>query len=168
MLCFVNSKETAHRLNKLFELNGVKSMEYSSSLHSARRKRIQTKFDDPMSKIEVLVCSDVMARGMDLANVDYVLIYEAPKHVTSYIHKIGRTARAGRSGMAITLLEHKQVFFFKKMISTISKSNEDSTTNSRKIKEIKVQTSLVKLKDCLNLKQKKVSSSSSPSMTIKK
>ena len=48
-------------------------MEYSSSLHAARRKRIQNKFEK--DELDILVCSDVMARGMDLANVNYVLLY---------------------------------------------------------------------------------------------
>jgi len=73
MLCFVKSRDTANRLNHLFELNNIKSMEYSSSLHAARRKRIQNKFEK--DELDILVCSDVMARGMDLANVNYVLLY---------------------------------------------------------------------------------------------
>lgn len=73
MLCFVKSKDTANRLNRLFELNNIKSMEYSSALHAARRKRVQNKFEK--DQLDILVCSDVMARGMDLSNVDYVLLY---------------------------------------------------------------------------------------------
>ncbi|CAF0885392.1 unnamed protein product [Brachionus calyciflorus] len=140
MLIFVNSKETAKRLNKLFELNSITSMEYSSALHSARRKRIQSKFLD--GKLDVLVCSDVMARGMDLENVDYVLMYDAPKHLSSYIHKAGRTARAGRSGTVITFLEHREVYFFKKMVESIG--SEHNGENKHKVKEIKIQKSSFK------------------------
>lgn len=151
MLCFVNSKETAKRLNKLFELNGIKSMEYSSALHAARRKRIQTKFEQ--DKLDVLVCSDVMARGMDLTNVGYVLLYDAPRHLSSYIHKVGRTARAGRSGTAITFLEHKQVYFFKKMTESIqdqsqsmskNKEQDAQSLNKHKVKEVKIPKSKFK------------------------
>ena len=138
MLCFVKSKETASRLSKLFELNGITSMEYSASLHAARRKRVQLKFEQ--DKLDVLVCSDVMARGMDLSNVDYVLLYDAPHHLSSYVHKVGRTARAGRTGTAITLLEHKEIYFFKKMMKMIG-NNE---TQKHKIKEIKIQKSKLK------------------------
>lgn len=172
MLCFVKSKDTAKRLNKLFELNKIKSMEYSSSLHGARRKRAQTKFEE--DKLDVLVCSDVMARGMDLANVDYVLLYDAPRDLNSYVHKVGRTARAGRSGTAFTFLEKKEVYFFKKMTKQIGSSGvvttkaddgEESTnlTNvknqSHKIKEIKVKKSELKIliddyrKSLLDLKE---------------
>ena len=86
MLCFVKSKESAKRLNRLLQLNDVSSMEYSASLHAGRRTRIKAKFEQ--GKLDVLVCSDVMARGMDLPNVDYVLLYDAPAHLSSYVHKV--------------------------------------------------------------------------------
>ena len=147
LLCFVKSKESANRLNKLFQLNSIKSLEYSSSLHSTRRKKIQSKFES--GEIDVLVCSDVMARGMDLKNVDYVLLYDAPMHLSSYIHKVGRTARAGKIGTAITFLEHKEVFFFKKMMLQISTKNESEIANKpHKVKEIKILKS--KLKPLMN------------------
>lgn len=50
-----------------------------------------------------------MARGMDVDNVEYVVSYDVPPFLKTYIHRIGRTARAGRSGTAITLLEKKEV-----------------------------------------------------------
>ena len=171
MLCFVKSKDTAKRLNKLFELNQIKSIEYSSALHGARRKRAQTKFEE--DKLDVLVCSDMMARGMDLTNVDYVLLYDAPKDLNSYVHKVGRTARAGRSGTAITFLEKKEIFFFKKMTKQIGAAEKAPLENgsaekstAHKIKEIKVKKSelkdlvtdyrksLLDLKDALKQKPK--------------
>ena len=143
MLCFVKSKDTAKRLTKLFELNGIKALEYSSALHGSRRKRAQTRFEE--DKLDVLVCSDVMARGMDLANVDYVLLYDAPKDLSSYVHKVGRTARAGRAGTAITFLEKKEVYFFKKMSKQIgSSSTEAPQKQQHKIKEIKIKKSDLK------------------------
>ena len=50
-----------------------------------------------------------MARGMDIDNVLYVLSYEAPQYLKTHIHRIGRTARAGKAGTAVTLLEKKEV-----------------------------------------------------------
>lgn len=145
MLCFVKSIDTAKRLTKLLELNNIKAMEYSSSLHVARRKRVQAKFEK--DEIDVLVCSDVMARGMDLENVDYVLLYDSAAYLNSYIHKVGRTARAGRSGTAISFLEHKEIFFFKKMMAQIKKKHsEDENTPPKphKVKEFKIQKSKFK------------------------
>ena len=58
-------------------------------------------------KIRV-VCSDALARGIDIPDVDIVISYDPPRHIKTYIHRIGRTARAGRPGTAITLLTQKE------------------------------------------------------------
>jgi len=50
-----------------------------------------------------------MARGMDLSSVKYVISYDTPRHIQTYIHRIGRTARAGQQGTAFTLLQNKEV-----------------------------------------------------------
>lgn len=56
-----------------------------------------------------LICSDAMARGMDIENVQCVIAYDHAPYVKTYIHRIGRTARAGKAGTAITFLEEKEV-----------------------------------------------------------
>lgn len=57
-----------------------------------------------------LVSSDALARGMDIPKVKYVVSYELPKYVKNYVHRIGRTGRAGKKGTAVTLLLSKQVY----------------------------------------------------------
>ena len=61
--------------------------------------------------VSSLICSDAMARGMDIENVHYVVSYDFPPFLKTYIHRIGRTARAGRAGTTVTLLEKKEVGF---------------------------------------------------------
>ena len=56
-----------------------------------------------------LVCSDSLARGMDLTSVDHVINYDVPAHVQTYVHRVGRTARAGKPGTAYTLVRHEEV-----------------------------------------------------------
>ena len=56
-----------------------------------------------------IICSDAMARGMDIDNVKYVISYDPPPYIKTYVHRIGRTARAGKVGSAITLLQKKEV-----------------------------------------------------------
>ncbi|KAL8624753.1 hypothetical protein ACOMHN_002448 [Nucella lapillus] len=68
-----------------------------------------------------LVCSDVMARGMDVDGVKYVVSYDRPPFVSTYIHRVGRTARAGRAGTALSLLENKEFFHFKRMMRQAGK-----------------------------------------------
>lgn len=103
---------------------------------------------------------------------DYLLnSLDSPKHLSSYIHKVGRTARAGRSGVAITLLEHKEIYFFKKMMSKIGNNGTgENKATDHKIKEIKVLKSKLKplmpeyTKSLTKLKEKMVSKPKSKTM----
>ncbi|XP_076471080.1 ATP-dependent RNA helicase DDX51-like [Babylonia areolata] len=120
VLCFTNSLETTHRLCLLVRLfGGLTVKEFSSRLPGERRKKILKQFSK--GKIDLLVCSDVMARGMDVDNVKYVISYDNPPFIKTYIHRVGRTARAGRAGTAISLLEKKEFFHFKKMMREAGK-----------------------------------------------
>ena len=63
-----------------------------------------------------LICSDVMARGLDIWQVKNVIHYEVPSYVQTYVHRSGRTARAGAIGRSYTLLQKKEIGFFQKGI----------------------------------------------------
>lgn len=85
------------RLYLLMKLyGGVQVAEYSSSLTPQQRKGILRDFK--VGKLQLLICSDAMARGMDIQDVSYVISYDVPNYVRSYIHRVGRTARAGNKG----------------------------------------------------------------------
>ena len=85
------------RLYLLVKLyGGVQVAEYSSSLTPRQRKGILRDFK--IGKLQLLICSDAMARGMDIQDVSYVISYDVPNYVRSYIHRVGRTARAGNKG----------------------------------------------------------------------
>lgn len=115
MLCFTNSVESTHRLCQLLKLIGVATVqEISSKQKNNRRGRFLRQF--AAGKINVLICSDSMSRGMDIENVQCVVQYDVSTVIKRYIHRVGRTARAGKPGMAVTLLEKKEVFHFKQML----------------------------------------------------
>lgn len=76
--------------------------ELSSGLSPNVRNAVLQNFQT--AKINGLICSDALARGIDIKGVDIVISYEAPRHVKTYIHRIGRTARAGKLGLAVTML----------------------------------------------------------------
>lgn len=57
-------------------------------------------------KTDILVCTNVAARGIDIEGVNHVINYQAPNNIVDYIHRIGRTGRAGRKGMATTLVSN--------------------------------------------------------------
>jgi len=146
-LIFSSSVDTTHRLAKLlhsFNL-GETSMifpgrvaEMSRTLTSAQRDQLMR--DTNNGEISIIVSSDNMARGIDVSNIKLVINYDPPNYAKTYVHRVGRTARAGRSGHAITILKEGQVGTFKKMRLTISggRSNShiytenDSKSNKRR------------------------------------
>jgi len=112
VLVFTHSNETVHRLALVLGQLGHCVGELSSLVKG--RKKVLGKFD--RGELGVVVCSDVMARGMDLDKLDGVISYDVPAFDKTYIHRVGRTARAGKEGVAVTLCEEKQVKNFLKMI----------------------------------------------------
>lgn len=118
VLVFVKSNESAHRLALLLAQLGHSTAELSSDMKE-KRKKILNQLSS--GKISVLVCSDALARGIDLDTLDGVICYDAPPFMKTYIHRVGRTARAGKNGTAVTLLEPKQVKQFSKMLKTCGK-----------------------------------------------
>jgi len=89
--------------------------EFSSLLPQWERERLLKKFQK--GEINCLVCSDVAARGIDLPQVEAVINYDVPGHLRTYVHRAGRTARAGSSGICRTILFRREMYHFKQMIS---------------------------------------------------
>jgi ATP-dependent RNA helicase DDX51/DBP6 len=86
--------------------------------------------DAAAGKIRILVSSDHMARGIDLPNIKLVVNYDPPKYPKTYVHRVGRTARANRKGFTVTMLKVGQVGAFKKMRSTIGSTVEAGNSNA--------------------------------------
>lgn len=84
----------------------MKIEELSSGLSPASRSSVLAKFH--LAHINGIICSDALARGIDIQGVDVVISYDAPRHVKTYIHRIGRTARAGKLGLAVTMLTDQE------------------------------------------------------------
>lgn len=127
VLCFTNSVEATHRLYWLVKLfGGIRVQEFSSKLHAQKRARLLRQY--AAGEIDLLICSDAMARGMDVEDVRCVVSYEVPPFIKTYIHRVGRTARAGRVGTAITLVEKKQVTRFQNMLKEAGKDNVSELT----------------------------------------
>ncbi len=71
--------------------------------------------------MDVLVSTDALARGIDIGEIDFVISYDCPKFIKTYIHRVGRTARAGRLGTAITLLQKSDEKIFHSMMAEAGK-----------------------------------------------
>ncbi|KAL1697032.1 P-loop containing nucleoside triphosphate hydrolase protein [Schizophyllum commune] len=139
-LVFTKSAESTTRLVRLFEFfekaraegdsrtsNGpsnsnasvatsspVTISAYSSDLGGAERRAILERFRK--QEIQILVASDLISRGLDISHVSHVVSYDAPVDVRKYVHRVGRTARAGRAGSAWTLVEEQEARYFKNMM----------------------------------------------------
>ena len=94
----------------------------SSAIHGGmtQKKRLQSLYSLKNKKTDVLVATDVAARGLDIQNVTHIYHYDVPKTSTDYIHRIGRTARAGNTGTTITLLTERDHDNFRRV-----QSNDD-------------------------------------------
>ncbi|XP_033638608.1 ATP-dependent RNA helicase DDX51-like isoform X4 [Asterias rubens] len=122
ILCFANTIESTHRLYHLLKLiGGIEVAEFSSNQTAGQRRQILKQFK--AGKIELLICSDAMARGMDIENARYVISYDMPPYIKTYIHRVGRTARAGKTGVAYSLLQEYEVPKLLKMLEHAGKTN---------------------------------------------
>lgn len=121
-IVFTSSLESTHRVCLLLQSFGIANVEeYSSQLSQKQRVALLTECQE--GRVDVLVCSDALTRGMDIHAVENVINYDAPSQITTYIHRAGRTARAGRSGKCITILKRGQRKSFLRMLEQAPTSN---------------------------------------------
>ncbi|EGE80902.1 2-isopropylmalate synthase [Blastomyces dermatitidis ATCC 18188] len=101
VIIFFRAKKEAHRVRIIFGLMGLKAAELHGSMSQEQRIKSVESFRD--GKVSFLLATDVASRGLDIKGVETVINYEAPQSHEIYLHRVGRTARAGRSGRACTL-----------------------------------------------------------------
>jgi len=101
-IVFFDTKVVAHRIMVLCGLCGIKCSELHGNLTQPQRLEALESFRK--GDVNVLLATDLAGRGIDIPNVDAVVNFEMPNQVSSYVHRIGRTARAGRGGRACTLI----------------------------------------------------------------
>ena len=102
VICFCNTKGSTERLTKFLQMRGIDAQCIHGDIPQRKREEVMQRFRD--GKLRVFVATDVASRGIDVDDVDAVFNYEVPEENEYYIHRIGRTGRAKKHGVAYTLL----------------------------------------------------------------
>lgn len=141
-IVFCRTKRRVSDLNRELLARGYNSDELHGDLSQAKRERVIKNFRT--AKLQILVATDIVSRGIDVEGVTHVVNFDIPENVDSYIHRIGRTGRIGNEGMAITLVTERD--------------REDMVLIQRKIKKDLTEKSVKreKLKPRINDKKVKV------------
>jgi len=107
-LIFINTKRTAENIQAWLKGNDWESEVLSGDVHQKKRVRILEKFTE--GNLPILIATDVAARGLHIPDVSHVINYDLPQDSEDYVHRIGRTARAGATGDAISFACEEYVF----------------------------------------------------------
>ncbi len=102
-IVFVRTKRTAAELTSHLQSSGHSVDEYHGNLNQSQRERLVQRFRD--GKVSIVVATDIAARGLDVENLSHVINFDLPDNAETYIHRIGRTGRAGKEGIALSLID---------------------------------------------------------------
>lgn len=122
VIIFSCSKIKVKEINRALRQVGFNSGEMHSDLEQAERDEVMYKFKSGAT--DILVATDIVARGIDIDDITMVINYDVPNDVEDYVHRVGRTARANRDGRAITLIRGKEVGYFMKIEKFLEKTIE--------------------------------------------
>ncbi len=121
-LVFVRTKRGADRLAQRLVKSGIKAVAMHGDLTQAARQRALKGFDE--GRYTTLVATDVAARGLDVDDIDLVVNYDPPEDHKAYLHRVGRTARAGRKGTGVTLVMPDQQYEMSRIVSRLDLDTE--------------------------------------------
>ena len=113
VIIFVGSKKKTKELAISIIRAGYNARAMHSDLLQAERDEVMHLFRS--GKVDVLVATDIVARGIDIDDIAIVINFDVPRDEEDYVHRIGRTARAGRGGRAVTLVNEKDMHFFRQI-----------------------------------------------------
>lgn len=120
VIIFSGSKQKVKKITASLNKQNIKCGEMHSDLDQAQRDDVMFKFKS--SQIDVLVATDIVARGIDIDDIAMVINYDVPHDVEDYVHRIGRTARADREGNAITFVSEEDIYYFRHIESFLEKT----------------------------------------------
>ena len=118
-IVFCRTKKGVDELTESLQARGYLAEGIHGDLNQPQRDRVMARFRE--GQVELLIATDVAARGLDISDVTHVINYDIPQDPESYVHRIGRTGRAGRTGVALTFIhprEFTQLRLFERQIRT--------------------------------------------------
>ncbi len=118
VIVFVRTKNATVELADRLAARGFRSEALNGDIPQANREKIITRLKN--GKLDILIATDVVARGLDVERISHVINYDVPHDTESYIHRIGRTGRAGRTGKAILFLSPRE----KRMLHSIERATK--------------------------------------------
>ncbi|CCW66979.1 unnamed protein product [Phytomonas sp. Hart1] len=113
ILVFCRSAALVHKITLTLRILGHRSLPLMGRMNQTNRNIALSKFKE--GKVRILVCTDVAQRGLDIPNTDIVINYSLPDRVEDYIHRVGRTARAGAEGKAVNLMSQYDIVLLQKI-----------------------------------------------------
>ena len=149
-LIFCNTKKSVNFVSKHLKKEELSVDSLHGDMTQKSRDKVMNKFKN--GNIDILVATDVAARGLDINGVDVVINYDVPQNNDDYIHRIGRTARAGRSGFAFSLVSKDEIPRFNK-IKKSNKIDKKEVPTLEEITEIKANLILNEVKKSKNLEE---------------
>lgn len=114
IMIFCNTRSMVDLIDQNLKDNKINSHAIHGGLTQGRRGKVIDSMHN--NEVDILICTDVAARGLDIKGVSHVYNFDCPKTPEEYIHRIGRTARAGEDGLAITLISNKDYDNFRRVL----------------------------------------------------
>ena len=121
-LIFVRTKRGADRLVKRLSANSVSSVAMHGNKSQSQRQKALSRFES--GDVDTLVATDVAARGIDVAGITHVINFDAPGDRDAYVHRVGRTARAGKSGAGVSFVLPEQTHDMRKIAAGLGLTGE--------------------------------------------
>lgn len=119
VILFSGSKQKVKEIAKILRHMGLSAGEMHSDLDQSQRNHVMHEFKN--ERVNILVATDIVARGIDIDDITLVINFDVPYDAEDYVHRIGRTARAGDSGMAITFVSPDEQYRFSKIEEFLGK-----------------------------------------------
>merc|ERR1712200_16224 len=137
MLIFSETKKNVDFLERMLNRRGISAIGIHGDKSQMARSTVIEKFK--RGRANIMIATDIAARGLDITDVEYVINYDFPKDIENYIHRIGRTGRAEKTGTAITFFTEEDATYAKKLVKIMKDSNQEIPEDLHRLVKLNVQ-----------------------------